>query len=210
VETATLCDRINGIVLGMDMDEKKNLLDRERLDKHLNKIEEKTAYLSQTIGDFSDFFSTNKVKETFYISDVIKQTIQLSVTSKEIDIKHIKKENFKITTYRTELIQSLLVLINNSAYASLENLPNTGRGLIKIYTYLLKNSAFISVEDNGGGVDMKKAKKIFNPYFTTKPEQSGTGLGLYILKLIVEDSMNGKVFLENGKKGAIFTIQIPM
>jgi signal transduction histidine kinase len=79
-----------------------------------------------------------------------------------------------------------------------------------IDTYLVDNRAFILVEDNGGGIDMKKSKKIFNPYFTTKPAQSGTGLGLYILKLIVEDSMNGRVSVRNGEEGAIFTIEIPI
>jgi len=201
---------INGIVLGMDMDKRKKLLNRERLDEYLNKIEERTAYLSQTIGDFTDFFSTNKTRESFYIADVIKQTIQLSVTSTDIDIMYRREENFELVGYRRELIQSLLVLINNSTYACKENLDNIDRGKIMIDTYLLDDKAFISVEDNGGGIDMKKSKKIFNPYFTTKPEQSGTGLGLYILKLIVEDSMNGRVSLINGKEGAIFTIEIPI
>jgi signal transduction histidine kinase len=200
---------INGIVLSMDMDERKNLLNRDRLDEYLNMIEERTAYLSQTIGDFADFFSINKTRESFYISDVIKQTIQLSVTSENIDIEHRREENFELIGYRRELIQSLLVLINNSSYACRENLSNIEKGKIMIDTYLVDNKAFISVEDNGGGIDIKKSKKIFNPYFTTKPAQSGTGLGLYILKLIVEDSMNGKIHLTNGKDGAIFTIELP-
>ena len=201
---------INGIVLGMDMDGRKNLLDRERLNNHLNKIEERTAYLSQTIGDFTDFFSTTKTRESFYISDVVKQTIQLLVISDDIEIKHRREENFELVGYRRELIQSLLVLINNSSYACQKNLPNIEKGQIMIDTYLVDNRAFIVVEDNGGGVDMKKSKKIFNPYFTTKPAQSGTGLGLYILKLIVEDSMNGRVSIRNGEEGAIFTIEIPI
>jgi len=201
---------INGIVLNMDMDEQKKLLNRERLDDYLNQIEDKTAYLSQTIGDFTDFFSTNKTEETFFISDIIKQAMQLIVSSKDVTIEHRKKEDFEITGYRGELIQSLLVLLNNSIYACKENLSKIDRGYIMIDTYSVENKAFISVEDNGGGIDMKKSQKIFNPYFTTKLKHSGTGLGLYILKLIVEDSMNGKIYLVNGKEGAIFTIQIPI
>ena len=65
------------------------------------------------------------------------------------------------------------------------------------------------MSDNAGGIPKENLKKIFDPYFTTKKKSGGTGLGLYILKLIVEDSMNGKVFVENGSKGAIFTLKIP-
>lgn len=208
---------INGIVLNMDMDHrkqesyKKEIYD-EKFDEHLNKIEETTAYLSTTINDFTDFFSKNKKSECFDIDHIITQTQQLSLISnhKNIQINYSKKEHIKLVGYKSELIQSLLIIINNAIYACEKNLPHTKQGQITIETYTVKTYLFISIQDNGGGIESKDLKKIFDPYFTTKAKPHGTGLGLYILKLIVEDSMNGKISLENSQGGALFTIKIPM
>jgi signal transduction histidine kinase len=203
---------INGSVLNIDMNLRKQNLYSKELDKQLNEIEETTNYLSETIHDFTDFFLVNKKKETFYISEVIKQAQRLLALSntKEVQIIYTKnRADIEITGYRSELVQSLLILLNNSVYACHENLDHHGQGEIIIDTYLKKELLSISVEDNGKGIDKKTMKKIFNPYFTTKNRQHGTGLGLYILKLIIENSMNGRIFVSNGEKGAIFTIEIP-
>jgi CHASE2 domain-containing sensor protein len=202
---------INGIVLNMDIDQRKKILDAKKLDEHLMKIEETTAYLSKTINDFTDFFSTNKQSEHFYIKDIITQAKQLIPASNQKDLKIIYKqqENINIIGYKSELLQSLLIILNNAIYVCKKNLHNTKQGKIIIHAYMIKGNLQLSIEDNGGGVDSKNLKKIFNPYFTTKDKTHGTGLGLYILKLIVEDSMNGKVFVHNGKEGAVFNIEIP-
>ena len=200
---------INGITLNIDIDHRKKNLDSRVLDKHLNDIEETTAYLSKTITDFTDFFSQTKKSESFYLHDIIKQVMKLagSEQQKDIDILYIG-DNIQVVTYKSELIQSLLILLNNAIYACREKLDKKNRGLIQIRTYLLNKRVFISVEDNGGGIEVKDIKKIFNPYYTTKDKAHGTGLGLYILKLLVEDSMNGKITVYNGKSGAVFTIEI--
>ena len=203
---------INGIVLNIDIDDRKKLLDRERLDEHLNKIEETTNYLSKTINDFTDFFSTTKRKDTFYISDIIKQVKQLSGLSKHknIEIIYRSQKEIKVVGYRSELIQSILIILNNAIYAVLKNIPKTDKGKIVIEAEVVENSLLISIEDNGGGISNKDMKKIFDPYFTTKEKAHGTGLGLYILKMIVEDSMNGRISILNAKEGAKFIIKIPM
>ena len=202
---------INGSVLNIDINLRKQNLYSQELDKQLNEIEETTDYLSKTIHDFTDFFLINKRKETFHISEVIRQAERLIALSnyKDIDIIYKNKEDIKLTGYRSELVQSLLILLNNSIYACHENLEHSNQGEIIIDTYLKKEILSLSVEDSGKGIDKKNIKKIFNPYFTTKNRQHGTGLGLYILRLIIENSMNGKIFVSNGKKGAIFTIEIP-
>ncbi len=202
---------INGTVMSIDVDNRKKILDDETLDNYLNQIEERTAYLSKTINDFTDFFSTNKKSETFYIRDIVKQTESLTVISshKNIDISYSEKEDIQVVGYSSELIQSLLILLNNAIYACQKNLQNIDKGKIVIDAYIDKNRVFITVKDNGGGIEERDIKKIFDPYFTTKDKENGTGLGLYILKLIVEDSMNGKIFVSNWDDGAMFTIQIP-
>jgi len=203
---------INGIVLNIDIDQHKKILDSKKLDEHLIKIEETTAYLSKTINDFTDFFSQNKKSEHFYMKDIITQAKKLIPVSNQKNIKIIynQKEDINIIGYKSELLQSLLIILNNAIYACKKNLYQVKQGEITIHTHMIKNHLFLSIEDNGGGIDSKNLKKIFNPYFTTKEKAHGTGLGLYILKLIVEDSMGGKVSIYNGEKGAIFTIEIPI
>jgi len=142
----------------------------------------------------------------------MKQTEQLVSLSNKSDIRIIYKniEDIEIIGYKSELVQSLLILFNNAIYACHENIGNTiNQGEIIVNTSLKKELISISIEDSGKGIDKKNIKKIFNPYFTTKNRQHGTGLGLYILRLIIENSMNGKIFVKNGEKGAIFTIEIP-
>ena len=202
---------INGVVINIDIDNRKKILDDETLDKHLNQIEDTTAYLSKTINDFTGFFSKNKKSEPFYIKDIVKQAEDLTVISshKNIEITYNEKEEILVKGYSSELIQSLLVLLNNAIYACQKNLDNINKGKIRIDAYREKEKVFISVKDNGGGISAKNIKKIFDPYFTTKDKENGTGLGLYILRLIVEDSMHGKISVHNEKEGANFTIQIP-
>ena len=115
----------------------------------------------------------------------------------------------ELVGFESELIQSLLVLLNNAIFACAKKSSDDFKGEIIIDTYRLKNYVYITVSDNAGGIPKENLKKIFDPYFTTKEKSGGTGLGLYILKLIVEDSMNGKIFVENSSKGAVFTLQIP-
>ena len=202
---------INGIVLNIDMDYRKNLLDRVKLDKHLDDIEQRTAYLSNTISDFTNFFSQEKKLESFYIADTIIQTKKLISLSHYQNIKIIYKEKkrVQITGYQSELIQSLIIILNNALYACRQNKEYKEQHQITIKSYIQNHLLFILIEDTGGGIKRSNIKKIFNPYFTTKEKQHGTGLGLYILKLIVEESMSGEISVKNGEKGAIFTLQIP-
>jgi len=203
---------INGTVLNIDMNLRKNNFYNKEIDNHLNEIEAITEYLSKTINDFTDFFSSTKKSETFTVVEIIEQAKKLIPLSsyQEISIEYNRDEDVKIQGYRLEMVQSILIILNNAIYASKENLQKVDeKGKITIHTYMQNNSIFISIEDSGEGIEKKKLKRIFNPYFTTKNKEHGTGLGLYILKLIIENSMNGKVFVSNGEKGAIFTIKIP-
>jgi len=203
---------VNGIVLNIDIDHRKKILDENRLNDHLNKIEETTAYLSKTINDFTDFFSKNKGKESFYFTDIIEQSLQLTgvANQKNIEILYRKKVTEELMGHRSELMQSILIILNNAIYVTLNNELTQNQAYIVIDATLEDEVLTISIEDNGGGIENKHLKHLFDPYFTTKDKANGTGLGLYILKLIVEDSMNGKVYASNGEDGAIFTMKIPI
>jgi len=202
---------INGTVLNMDMDYRKQALNQERLNNYLDEIEQTTTFLSKTINDFTDFFAKNKEPHRFKVSSVIKQAKRLSFKGSacHLEVIYKNREEIEINGYASELVQSLLVLLNNAIYVCQKNLPHTKEGKIFIHVAKIDKEVEISVEDNGGGIAEKDMKKIFNPYFTTKEKQNGTGLGLYILRLIVEESMNGKISVVNTQEGAMFTIRIP-
>jgi len=202
---------INGTVLNMDMDYRKESMDKEKFNKYLDDIERSTIYLSKTINDFTDFFSKNKSPHLFKVSTAVEQAKNLSLNKLtcSVEVSYEDGRDIEINGYASELVQSLLVLLNNAVYVCQKNLSNVEKGKIHIGVLTEGKNVLISVEDNGGGIDEKNIKKIFNPYFTTKEKSDGTGLGLYILKLIVEDSMNGKISIVNTQEGALFTIKIP-
>jgi len=201
---------INGIVLEIDMNKRKDKLDTLQLTKHLNEIEEVTAYLSKTIHDFMNLFNHDKELEAFYISDVIKSSKRLALMSAGSDISFSCSidDDKKIFGYQSELVQSLLIVINNAVDAC-KSIQKYSEIIIKVES-VASEMILITVEDNGGGVSGEVLPNVFNPYFTTKHESQGTGLGLYILKMIIEQSMYGSVGISNGERGVVCSIEIPI
>ena len=199
---------INGIALYLDVDYKKKLLTQEKLDGHLNDIEEVTSYLSTTIHDFTNFFNHDKALEHFSLSEILYQSQKLALMSvgKKSLFSHNMHEDLQMVGYKSELIQALLIVINNAIDAC-----NQKGVVAKIVIRTSEKNAYVNImiEDNGGGIDTAILEDIYTPYFTTKQESKGTGLGLYILKMIIEQSMQGNVEMLNGKEGAICKISIP-
>jgi len=202
---------INGIVLEIDIKSRKEELTEERLDKYLNEIEGVTAYLSGTISDFMNFFKHDKVVNDFYIEDAIKRAIKLlSLSHKKhhIQILYDIDENIQLYSYQSELIQALLILMNNSMDAIC--LREIVEPKIILKSRRDGKNIIITVEDNAGGIPLDIMDKIYNPYFTTKHEFKGTGLGLYILKMLIEKSMQGSIKIYNVNRGVICTLSLPI
>ena len=200
---------INGTVISMDIDYRKEQLTSTKFNTYLDNIENTTAYMSNTINDFMDFFKHNKSVEQLDILDIIKTSLNLlSIKNSHqinIDYKNSKKIIFE--GYKSELIQALLIVLNNAIDATIltDKTPK-----ITIATTLNKHTLTISISDNGCGIDKKILDKIYDPYFTTKHQSKGTGLGLYILKMIVEQRMKGKVEIYSSNSGTICNILIPL
>jgi signal transduction histidine kinase len=131
-----------------------------------------------------------------------------SIENHNIEIIMDIKCDRPIKTYPNELKQVLLNLIKNAEDILKER--NVDKPYIKISAFYdeKKDVCVIEVSDNAGGVDEKIKDKIFNPYFTTKDERNGTGLGLYMSKQIVEDRLKGKLKVYNSDKGAVFRLEI--
>ena len=192
--------------LSMALGEEINLAE---LEEGLSNIEERTELLSQTIDDFRNFYKPDNIKTSFYIDELIQQSINiLEATIKEVQIKIFFEvdNNKKIFTHKSELFQVLINIIKN-AIEALSDVEIPRKITIKSYTQ--KNYYFIEIEDNAGGVAPNIIHKIFDPYFSTKTQRNGTGLGLYMSKLIIEDHCSGELNISNTTAGAKFSIKLP-
>ena len=171
-------------------------LDDEFFNKTLDSVMNTSQYLSSTIDDFRYFFKPQKEKEDFYLENCCNRTIDLlEANFLEKNIKVICTiDDVKINGYETELIQVLINLLNNSKDA-LESKED--EKLIFIDILRKNNKAIIKIKDNAGGIDEDILDKVFEPYFTTKHQAQGTGIGLYMCQEIVTKHMNGHIDITN-------------
>ncbi len=180
---------------------KHNSLDEVYLDKKVAEATQQIEFMSQTIDDFKGFYEPNKAKELFSLAEESREVLDImSYTFKQQDISVELKVivDSKIKNYKNEYKQVLLNLLSNAKDALVFN----GILLPKI-TIVIENRR-VTVSDNAGGVDSKIIEKIFEPYFTTKEENSG--IGLYMSKMIVEKNMGGKLTVRNLRDGAMFSM----
>lgn len=184
-------------------------IDKENI-KHISEaINKQSQYLSHTIDDFRNFFKPNKGASNFVVADMVQHALKLSesifsqndiVVKKYIDVKR------EIFSFESELIQVLLNIIKNATDALAESDRRDKKIVISISEEY--DGVLISIEDNAGGVPDVAISKIFDPYFSTKSIK-GTGLGLYMSKIIVEDHCEGVLSFFNTKEGACFNIKLP-
>jgi signal transduction histidine kinase len=174
---------------------------REFIEKNMNIIH----FMSRTIDDFRDFFKVDKDKKIFNIKKAVEDVVNIqSIQFKNHNIDlQIKGEDFSIVGYESEFKQVILNLINNAKDAILEN--NIPYGIVEII--LDGKNKELSIKDNGGGIPEDVIDRVFEPYFTTKEQGKGTGIGLYMSKLIIEDNIGGKLIAKNAGDGAVFTIR---
>ncbi|CAA6816858.1 MAG: Signal Transduction Histidine Kinase (STHK) with CheB and CheR activity [uncultured Sulfurovum sp.] len=202
---------INGTVLNLDIDYHKQQLTDKKFTNYLDSIELTTEYMSQTIDDFMNYFKHNKELEEFTVSQLITGTLNLvaSTNRQQINIQYMEHPDITIVSYRSELIQSLLIVINNAIDAcSNQDISTETRILISVKT--TDKQLILSIEDNGSGIPANIMDNIYDPYFTTKHKAKGTGLGLYILKMIIEENLKGKVEITSSKKVTNCNLYIPI
>jgi PAS domain S-box-containing protein len=208
---------ISTAATGIKLQKEMNCLSDADFDYAMNSINNSAQYLSTTIDDFRSFFDPKNNKEKkFLISNMIDKTLNIvssQFVSKNIEIiKNIEK--ISINSLENELIQVLLNILNNSKDA-LMKLENEKR-LIFINAYREDEDIKIEIKDNAKGISKEIIDRIFEPYFTTKHQSQGTGIGLYMCKNIIENHLNGILDVCNEKYnykgvsyiGAKFSIQI--
>jgi len=175
------------------------------------KISTYVQHLSETIDDFRSFFKQNREKvETNYnqIVESVLHIIDMSIASKKITLIQELNCDATFLTYQNELKQVILNLLKNAEDVLAEN--NVKDPFIKIKSYTDGRKAILEVSDNGGGISEDVMDKIFDPYFSTKLKKDGTGLGLYMSKIIVEEHCHGALVCKNIDNGVTCIMEIPI
>ncbi len=196
--------------------EKYNLSDEKQREEFLNFLREKiesvgqyVQNLSETISDFSDFYKPNKASDIRTVDRSILKSyaiIKESIESNLIDVDLDLNSYHKIKILESEFMQVIINILANAKEQFAEN--NVNHPHITIKSFDMDDETYIEISDNAGGIDKKIIEKIFDPYFSTKLEQNGTGLGLYMSKMIIKDYHNGDIYAKNSDGGAIFTIKL--
>lgn len=188
-----------------------DLLNDAYILKAVEKSNKLTESMSQTIDDFRNFFKPNKEFELFSYAQAYESTMGMigsSLTNNAIEVKENIDTNVCINGFMSEFSQVLLNILNNAKDALVEN-RETNR-LIEVSIHKDEDFAYFTISDNAGGIKDEIVRKVFDPYFTTKEEGKGTGIGLYMSKTIIENSMHGKLSVKNLNDGACFGISIKL
>ena len=179
----------------------------EKMEKFDKDASKQIQGMSQTINEFSNFFKPEKEKINFCINDIISSTIDMlnpTLIDKSIDISFEYDDTYYTYGFVHELGQALINIINNAKDILIEK--DIKNRYISIYLKDKDDNIYIYIKDNAGGIPDDIIDKICDPYFSTKDEKNGTGLGLYMSKLIIEDHLEGEINVSNKDNGAEFEI----
>lgn len=208
---------ISTAATGMQLQQEMDSLEKTHVLKTCQSINENAQYLSKTIDDFTRFIKGNSKKELFNLNKSIQSFLTLvnsSIKKYQIQVKIDIAQDININGLQNELNQCFINLFNNSKDALLFIEPIK---LVWISAYRENNDLVIIFKDNGGGIDERIITKVFEPYFTTKHQSQGTGLGLNMTYRLIVEAMHGSINVINetyefeGEKytGAKFIIRIP-
>jgi PAS domain S-box-containing protein len=195
-----------------------NLISKNFIDTLVTGADTQIQFMSKTIDDFRHFFRPSKNKEAFDVARAVDNAIKLlEPTIKQNDVRlsvSIDEAGhpFVVQGFPSEFIHVVVNIIANARDAIVERRfqgSGVAPGLIQIEITGNCEAVLVRVRDNGGGIPSHLIGKIFTPYFTTKGTTTGTGIGLYMAKMIVEKEMNGALIVDNMEAGAEMTIRIP-
>lgn len=178
-------------------------------EEYAKNISKHTQHLSQTIDDFRNFFKPDKEILKVNMKDILSQTLSIvkdNLRNNNIEFTSFFETDTPVNAYPRELMQVFVNIITNSKDALLSKKQKNS--LIRFKVYEDKKYVNVEICDNGGGIKSDILPKIFDPYFSTKDKKTGTGLGLYMSKMIIEDHLNGIIETKNKDEGACFTVRL--
>jgi PAS domain S-box-containing protein len=204
---------ITTISSGVKLQKEYGILEDEKLYESLDKITESSEYLSKTIDTFRNFLKENKESKKGILQEGLLQAIDIvrpSLDNNHINLIHNidEIEDIEIKLVMGELVEVIINILNNAKDAHIgKDIENPW---IKIKLHKGRKYIQITIEDNAGGIPNEIISRIFEPYFTTKHESQGTGLGLHMSHKIIAESLDGQLSVKNTKYGAKFFIDIPL
>jgi PAS domain S-box-containing protein len=204
---------------GLMLQKEHNLLTDEKFHKTCTSINDNAQYLSKTIDDFRNFIMDNRKIKKFKLDHAIQSSLNLvegTIKSNNIHLLLDIEHDIQIMGYENELIQCLINILNNAKDVLVEKAVEDK--VVFVSSYEKKQQVIIKIKDNGGGVPKDIQQKIFEPYFTTKHQSQGTGLGLHMSYRLIVEGMAGMISVENieyeynSKRyiGAEFLIALPI
>jgi len=182
---------------------------REFLKENTAKAMELIQHMSQTINDFRGFFRSDKVLASFGINQVITRTLSLiekSFEGQEIDIVFHPEGDPKANGFPNEFSQVLLNILMNARDMLVAHHTDDAR--ISIRAFAEEGRSVVTITDNAGGISDELIDRIFDPYVTSKGPDSGTGIGLFMSKSIIEKNMGGKLAVRNTGDGVQLRIEV--
>jgi C4-dicarboxylate-specific signal transduction histidine kinase len=197
------------LIQQMPLNLEKGMLDKKGLEDCVKKSMGLINHLSSTIDDFRNFFRTDKVKVKFRVNAEVKRTLLLlegSFATQRISVEVDENNDPFIYGYPNEFSQVLLNILTNAKDEFSKKTIVDPR--VRITLSGNNGRSAVTIADNAGGIPEENMGKIFNPYFTTKEPQAGTGVGLFMSKTIIEKNMGGTLSVRNVDSGAEFTIEI--
>jgi len=181
--------------------------DTKYLKEKIKESNHQIKFMSETIDNFRDFYKPVKDKKSFFISKAIQKSINIMKPILElhnITIMFTIKDEITLSSYENEYSQVVLNLITNAKDAFINQ--EIENAIITIVLDCVDNKSVVTVSDNAGGIKQKNIEKIFEPYFTTK--ETGSGIGLYMSKTIIDSHFKGVLTVLNNKDGACFKIEV--
>jgi signal transduction histidine kinase len=198
---------LSGILMELEMATKFKKVTDEKLYKSIERSNKRIEYMSSTIDDFRNFYKPDKIKEWFSLAKSCEKALSLiNASLKNAGIKTIVdlKDDVLYFGFPSEFAQAILNILSNAKDVLVER--KIEEPIINLTLKTDENSISISIKDNGGGIKEEDIDKIFDPYFSTKDTSKGTGLGLYIVQMIIEKNIGAKLLVSNDATGALFSI----
>lgn len=190
-------------------------LDAKYLDTLTGAAEKNIMFMSETIDDFRNYFTPTKEKVDFSIQKTLQNALSIvsaQMKAHNIDIHLEEKKEVIVNGYPNEFTQVLVNILGNAKDAIDEKIEKKGmkkgEGYIDLDIIEQEKSVIITVKDNGGGILLEVKERVFEPYYTTKEQGKGTGIGLYMSKMIIEGNMHGTLEVLNDQEGAVFKITL--
>ena len=200
---------INAILMHIGVRYSFKDFDEDFLTQKINACNKITSYMSNTISDFQNFFKPSKSKVVFEVNDACERAsaiLQASLKFHLIRFHFEQSEPSAILGYPNEFAQAILNILSNAKDVLIDR--QVQDPFIRMSVKHGKTYTLIKIEDNGGGIAPEYVERIFEPYFTTKHAKQGTGIGLYMTKMIIENNMNGIIVVHNTPSGVLFTIKL--